>query len=71
MLVLVFQLPSIDLGNRHDLLGVTVGHGEPEPFWIEFLRSVACRPLRWVKLVTPDAHEGLKAAVTKGLGATR
>jgi len=49
---------------------MTVGHSEAEPFWVEFLRSLARRGLRGVKLVTSDAHEGLKAAIAKVLGAT-
>lgn len=38
--------------------------------WSEFLRSLARCGLRGVKLVVSDAHEGLKAAITKVLGAT-
>ena len=38
--------------------------------WVEFLRALARRGLRGVKLVTSDAQEGLKAAVAKVLGAT-
>ena len=49
---------------------MTVGHSEAEPFWIDFLRSLTRRGLRGVRLVTSDAHEGLKAAITKVLGAT-
>ena len=49
---------------------MTVGHSEAEPFWVEFLRTLARRGLRGVKLVTSDAHEGLKAAITKVLGAS-
>lgn len=49
---------------------MTVGPSEAEPFWVEFLRSLTRRGLRGVKLVTADAHEGLKAAVTKVLSAT-
>ena len=41
-----------------------------EPFWVEFLRSLARRGLRGTKLVISDAHEGLKAAITKILSAT-
>jgi len=37
---------------------------------VEFLRGLARRGLRGVKLVTSDAHEGLKAAITKVLGVT-
>ena len=37
---------------------------------IEFLRMLARRSLRGVKLVISDAHEGHKAAITKVLHAT-
>ena len=49
---------------------MTTGHSEAEPFWVEFLRSLARRGLRGVKLVISDAHEGLKAAISKVLSAT-
>jgi len=49
---------------------MTIGHSEAEPFWVDFLRSLARRGLRGVKLVVSDAHEGLKAAITKILSAT-
>src|SRR3546814_14914164 len=60
---------SSDLGRR-EVLGMTVGHSEAEPFWVEFLRSLARRGLRGVKLVISDAHEGLKATIAKVIGAT-
>jgi transposase-like protein len=44
---------------------MTIGHSEAETFWVEFLRSLTIRGLRGVKLVISDAHEGLKAAITK------
>lgn len=47
-----------------------VGPSEAEPFWTDFLRSLMRRGLRGVKLVTSDAHEGLKAAIFKVLNAT-
>ena len=49
---------------------MTVGASEAETFWTEFLRSLARRGLRGVKLVISDAHEGLKAAVARVLHAT-
>ena len=49
---------------------MTIGHSEAEPFWTEFLRSLTRRGLRGVRLVISDAHEGLKAAITKVLSAT-
>jgi transposase-like protein len=39
-------------------------------FWTEFLRSPACRGLYGVKLVISDAHEGLRAAVSRVLVAS-
>src|ERR1700730_1697278 len=49
---------------------VASGASEAETFWTEFLRSLARRGLRGVKLVISDAHEGLKAAVAKVLHAS-
>jgi transposase-like protein len=49
---------------------MAVGASEAETFWTDFLRSLARRGLRGVKLVISDAHEGLKAAVAKVLRAT-
>src|SRR3546814_10748990 len=68
--VAVIVAVGVNTDGRRELLGMTVGHSEAEPFWVEFLRSLARRALRGVKLVTSDAHEGLKAAIAKGLGAT-
>ena len=68
--VAVIVAVGVNTDGRREVLGMTVGHSEAEPFWVEFLRSLARRGLRGVKLVTSDAHEGLKAAVTKVLGAT-
>ncbi len=56
-------------GHR-EVLRLAVGPSEAERFWTDFLRSLAHRGLRGVKLVISDAHQGLKAAVAKVLGAT-
>jgi putative transposase len=56
--------------GRREVLGMAVGTSEAEAFWLDFLRSLARRGLRGVKLVISDAHEGLKAAVTKVLRAS-
>jgi len=42
---------------------------EAETFWSDFLRSLTRRGLRGVQMVISDAHEGLKAAARKVLGA--
>ena len=60
---------GVNTDGRREVLGMTVGHSEAEPFWVEFLRSLARRGLRGVKLVISDAHEGLKAAISKILSA--
>ena len=61
---------GVNADGRREVLGMTTGHSEAEPFWVEFLRSLARRGLRGVKLVISDAHEGLKAAISKVLSAT-
>ena len=68
--VAVIVAVGVNTDGRREVLGMTIGHSEAEPFWIEFLRSLARRGLRGVKLVISDAHEGLKTAITKVLGAT-
>src|SRR5579871_3324255 len=52
------------LGKR-EVLGVASGPSEAEPFWKSFLRSLADRGLRGVKLVIADDHKGLRAAAPK------
>ena len=47
-----------------------IGASEAAPFWTEFLRKLTRRGLRGVKLVISDAHEGIKAAVTRVFCAT-
>src|SRR5271168_2985047 len=68
--VAVIVAVGVNADGRREVLGVTTGHSEAEPFWTEFLRSLTRRGLRGVRLVISDAHEGLKTAITKVLGAT-
>jgi transposase-like protein len=56
--------------GRREVLGMAVGPSEAEPFWTDFLRGLARRGLRGVKLVISDAHEGIKAAVNKLMHAS-
>jgi transposase-like protein len=56
--------------GRREVLGMAIGASEAETFWTDFLRKLARRGLRGVKLVISDAHEGIKAAVSKVLNAT-
>jgi putative transposase len=61
---------AVNTDGQREVLGMSVGTSEAEPFWTSFLRSLTRRGLRGVKLVIADAHEGLKAAVSKVLKAT-
>jgi putative transposase len=56
--------------GRREVLGLAIGPSEAETFWTDFLRQLARRGLRAVKLVISDAHEGLKAAIAKVLHAS-
>ena len=44
-----------DCPDRREVLGMTIGNSEAEPFWTDFLRSLTRRGLRGVKLVVSDA----------------
>jgi len=68
--VAVIVAVGVNTDGRREVLVMTIGHSEAEPFWVDFLRSLARRGLRGVKLAVSDAHEGLKAAITKILSAT-
>ena len=68
--VAVIVAVGVNTNGRREVLSMTVGHSEAETFWVEFPRSLARRGLRRVKLVISKAHEGLKAAIAKILGAT-
>src|ERR1700757_2225421 len=68
--VAVMIAVGVNSDARREVLGMAVGASEAETFWTEFLRSLARRGLRGVKLAISDAHEGLKAAVDKVLHAT-
>jgi transposase-like protein len=68
--VAVIVAVGVNTDGRREVLGMTTVYSEAEPFWVEFLRSRARRGLRGTKLVISDAHEGLKAAITKILNAT-
>ena len=68
--VAVIVAVGANADGRREVLGMDVGPSEAETFWTEFLRKLARRGLRGVKLVISDAHEGLKAAIPKVLSAT-
>jgi len=68
--VAVIVAVAVNADGRREVLGMDVGPSEAETFWTDFLRKLRRRGLRGVKLVVSDAHEGIKAAVTKVLNAT-
>jgi transposase-like protein len=68
--VAVIVAVGVNTDGRREVLGLDIGPSEAETFWTAFLRKLARRGLRGVKLVISDAHEGLKAAVAKVLSAT-
>ena len=61
---------GVNSDGRREVLGMDVGASEGETFWTGFLRKLTLRGLRGVKLVTSDAHVGIKAAVAKVMHAT-
>ena len=62
---------GVNTDGRREVLGVATGPSEAEPFWKAFLRSLADRGLRGVKLVIADDHKGLRAAAGKVFSASQ
>jgi transposase-like protein len=54
---------GVTAGGEREVLGLDVGPSEDGAFWLQFLRGLVARGLGGVKLVTSDAHEGLKGAI--------
>src|SRR5689334_19940563 len=61
---------AVNAEGRREIIGLHLGPSEAETFWATFLRGLVKRGLKGVKLVISDAHEGLKAAIRRVLGAT-
>ena len=61
---------GVNTDGRREVLGVATGPSEAETFWKGFLRALADRGLRGVKLVIADDHKGLRAAASKVFHAT-
>jgi putative transposase len=49
--------------GEREVLGLDVGPSEDGSFWLSFMRSLVARGLSGVRLVTSDAHRGLKGAI--------
>ena len=69
---------AVDSEGKREIMGLHVkprglpdtGPSEAETFWSTFLKSLVRRDLRGTKLVISNAHEGLKAAIRRVMGAT-
>jgi putative transposase len=68
--VAVIIAVGVNTAGRREVLGMAIGASEAETFWTDFLRKLARRGLRGVKLVISDAHEGIKAAVARIFNAS-
>ena len=63
--VAVIVAVAVNTDGRREVLGVATGPSEAEVFWADFLRSLADRGLRGVRLVIADDHKGLRAAAKR------
>ncbi len=61
---------ACDAEGRREIVGLRIGPSEAETLRAAFLKSLVKRGLKGVRLVVSDAHEGLKAAIARVLGAT-
>jgi len=70
----VFTAIGINTDGKREILGVSVSLSEAEVHWRDFLKSLIARGLHGIKLITSDAHLGLRAArqsVFNGVGWQR
>jgi len=68
--VAVIIATGVNSDGRREVLGMEIGTSEAESIWTALLRKLTRRGLRGVKLVVSDAHEGIRAAVSKVLCAS-
>ena len=61
---------GITLEGRREVLDWRVGDSESEETWSEVFRNLKDRGLRGLKMVTSDAHEGIRAAVRRHFQGT-
>jgi putative transposase len=61
---------AVNEDGKREVLGIAAGASEAEAFWTDFLRSLADRGLRGVRLVIADDHKGLRAAARRVFNAT-
>ena len=60
---------AVSTEGKRGIVGLGLGPSEAETFWSTFLKGLLRRGLKGVKLVVSDAHDGLKHAIAKVLGA--
>jgi transposase-like protein len=65
--VAVIVAVGVNADGRREVLGMDIVASEAETFWTTFLRKFA---RRGVKLVVSDAHDGIKAPVSRIFTAT-
>lgn len=58
---------GINRDGHREILGIQVSTAEDGAGWLSFFRDLSARGLSGVKLVTSDAHSGLKAAIAATL----
>jgi transposase-like protein len=68
--VAVIVAVAVTTEGRREIVGLHIGPSAAEIFWTNFLRDLVKRGLTGIKLVISHAHEGLKAAIRRVLGAT-
>jgi len=56
---------GVNSEGYREVLGFAMGAVETEAFWLDFLRGLKRRGLNGVKMVSSDAHEGLKNALNQ------
>ena len=54
---------AVTTDGEREIVGCDIGPTESEDFWKEFLRGLIRRGLGDIRLVSSDAHEGLKKAI--------
>ena len=68
--VAVIVAVGVNTEGRREIVGLHIGPSEAEMFWSDFLKKLRARGPHGVKLVISDAHEGLKAAISRVMNAT-
>jgi len=68
--VVVLIATGVNADGRREVLGLQTATSETGPAWNAFLADLVARGLTGVRLVTSDAHAGLKDAIAANLPGT-